>query len=68
LSPGEWNTEDVIILQDFHKKHGGLKKGAIERCLGLVEPPRRTRRGILSALQSYYQAFFEEEEKRIEPA
>lgn len=67
-SEGKWKTEDAeFFLKIFGKKHGGLKKEAIERALDWWSKPEELGEGYLSALQSYYQAFFEEEEKRIEP-
>jgi DNA-binding transcriptional ArsR family regulator len=44
-----------------------VKKGAIERCLDWSSRPEEFGEGVLSAAQAYYQSFFEEEEKRLEP-
>lgn len=67
-SDGKWASEDVdFFLKIFGKKHGGLKKEALERCLDWWSRPAELGEGFLSAMQSYYQAFFEEEEKRVEP-
>jgi DNA-binding transcriptional ArsR family regulator len=52
----------------FGKKFGStIKKDAAERCLDWWSRPEELGEGLVSALQSYYQAFFEEEEKRIAP-
>ena len=66
---GKWNSEDIeFFLKIFGKKHGGLKKEALERAFYWWSKPAELGEGFLSAMQSYYQAFFEEEEKRIAPA
>jgi DNA-binding transcriptional ArsR family regulator len=65
---GKWNPGDLEYFQKMiGKKHDGLKREAIERCLDWWSKPEELGEGFLSALQSYYQEFFEEEEKRIEP-
>ncbi|MBE0672029.1 MAG: winged helix-turn-helix transcriptional regulator [Anaerolineales bacterium] len=67
-SQGTWKTEDVeFIFKSFGKKHGGLKKDALERAFEWWSKPEELGEGFLSAMQSYYQAFFEEEEKRVGP-
>ena len=64
----KWNTEDAeYFLKHFQQKHGKIKLDAIEKFLDWVRKPEELGEGILSAMQAYYQAFFEEEEKRIEP-
>ncbi|NTU55980.1 MAG: winged helix-turn-helix transcriptional regulator [Anaerolineales bacterium] len=68
-SEGKWNTADTdYFYKTFNKKHGGLKREAIERCLDWWSRPEELGEGYFSAIQAYYQAFFEEEEKRVEPA
>jgi DNA-binding transcriptional ArsR family regulator len=67
-STGTWTPEDVdYFYKTFHKKHGGLKKDATECFLDWCSRPEELGEGYLSAMQAYYQAFFEEEEKRVEP-
>lgn len=67
-SDGTWVSKDVdFFLKIFGKKQGGLKKEALERCLDWWSRPAELGEGFLSAMQSYYQAFFEEEEKRVGP-
>lgn len=67
-SDGKWKPDDVdFFLKVFGKKHGGLKKEALERSFEWWSKPKELGEGFLSAVQAYYQAFFEEEEKRIEP-
>jgi DNA-binding transcriptional ArsR family regulator len=51
----------------FSKKHGSIKREDTESALDWWSRPAELGEAFLVALQSYYQAFFEEEEKRIEP-
>lgn len=63
-----WKPEDAdFFLKIYNKKHGAVKKEAIERALDWWSRPEEFGEGFLSALQSYYQSFFEEEEKRVAP-
>ncbi|MCB0119798.1 MAG: winged helix-turn-helix transcriptional regulator [Anaerolineales bacterium] len=65
---GKWYPEDAdYFMKTFGKKHGGLKRETMESVLERWSHPEELGEGYLSAIQSYYQAFFEEEEKRIEP-
>jgi DNA-binding transcriptional ArsR family regulator len=65
---GKWKPEDAdFFVKLFNKKHENMKKETIERALGWWSRPAEFGEGMLSALQAYYQAFFEEEEKRVEP-
>ncbi len=65
---GKWKPDDTeFFLKVFGKKHGGLKKEALERAFDWWSKPVELGEGFLSAIQSYYQAFFEEEEKRVGP-
>lgn len=62
-----WKPEDEeFIRKIFSKKHGDVKE-SVKRYLGWWSRPAEFGEGLLAALQAYYQAFFEEEEKRIEP-
>jgi DNA-binding transcriptional ArsR family regulator len=66
-SEGKWKPEDAdYIFKSFLKKHG-IKKDVVERALDWWRRPEELGEGYLSAIQAYYQAFFEEEEKRVEP-
>lgn len=65
---GKWQTEDIDFLLKIHGKKQALKREVIERALDWWSKPEELGEGIVSALQSYYHEFFEEEEKRIEPA
>jgi DNA-binding transcriptional ArsR family regulator len=59
---------DVDFFQKlFSKKHGNMKREAVESALAWWSRPVELGEAFLTAFQSYYQAFFEEEEKRIEP-
>ncbi|NJN79920.1 MAG: hypothetical protein HC797_05290, partial [Anaerolineales bacterium] len=62
----KWKAEDAeFFLKHFHKKHGSMKRDAIENFLNWCSKPEEFGEGFLSAMQAYYQAFFEEEEKRV---
>jgi DNA-binding transcriptional ArsR family regulator len=64
----KWKAEDAdFFLKQFQKKHGKFKREEIENFLNWVVRPAELGEGFLSAMQAYYQAFFEEEEKRVEP-
>lgn len=64
----KWKTADAeFFFKHFQKKHGKIKLEAIEKFLTWVSKPEELGEGFLSAMQAYYQAFFEEEEKRVEP-
>jgi len=63
-----WKREDAdFFMKLWGKKHPSMKKGRLERALDWWSRPEELGEGFLSGLQSYYQAFFEQEEKRIEP-
>jgi DNA-binding transcriptional ArsR family regulator len=65
---GTWKPEDAeFFLKIFKHKSESLKRDALERCLDWWSRPAELGEGFLSALQAYYQAFFEEEEKRVQP-
>lgn len=67
-SSGSWKPEDAEFLRKIWGKKGMVsKKGALERALDWWSRPEELGEGYLAALQAYYQAFFEEEEKRVEP-
>jgi DNA-binding transcriptional ArsR family regulator len=65
---GKWTSTDVDFFHKlFTKKHGNFKREAAESALEWWSRPAELGEAYLTAFQSYYQAFFEEEEKRIEP-
>lgn len=65
----KWKADDVeFLLKIFSQKRGGIKHGNVETLLNWWSRPVELGEIILSAFQSYYNAFFAEEEKRIEPA
>ena len=67
-SEGNVLSSDVDFFQKlFSKKHGNIKREAVESALDWWSRPAELGDAFLTAFQSYYQAFFEEEEKRIEP-
>jgi DNA-binding transcriptional ArsR family regulator len=66
---GKWTPADAdYLFKMFNKKHGGLKRETVETSLDWWSRPAELGEAYLTAFHSYYQAFFEEEEKRIEPA
>ena len=65
---GTWNAADVeFFYKLFSKKTGGIKREIIETALHWWGRQAELGEAFLTALQSYFQAFFEEEEKRVEP-
>lgn len=67
-STGSWAVEDAEFIRKLWGKKGmSPKKGALERALDWWSRPEELGEGYLAAIQAYYQAFFEEEEKRVEP-
>jgi DNA-binding transcriptional ArsR family regulator len=66
-SEGKWTSDDVDFFTKIFSQNRSIKRDAIERCLDWWSRPKELGEGFLSALQSYYQAFFEEEEKRVGP-
>ena len=65
---GEWKSEDAdFFMKMWGKKSHSMKRDAVERVLDWWSRPEELGEGFLSALQSYYQAFFVEEEKRLAP-
>ncbi len=67
-SEGKWKQEDAdFFLKIFHKKHTNMKKESAERFLDWWSRPEELGEGFLAAMQAYYQAFFEQEEKRVQP-
>lgn len=64
----KWANDDVeFLVKHFNNKHGNIKREAIENLLNWISRPTELGEGFLSAMQAYYNAFFEEEEKRVEP-
>lgn len=68
IEAGKWELEDVEYLMKIGKhKHGAVKQETAERYLDWWTRPAELGEGFLAAMQAYYQAFFEEEEKRVTP-
>ena len=68
MAEGKWNPEDSeSLLKIFSKKGESVKKETLERYLNWWSRPAEFGEAFLSTMQAYYQAFFEEEEKRVEP-
>lgn len=64
----KWKAEDAeFFLNYFQKRNNKLKVDAIENILTWWSKPEEFGEAYLSAMQAYYQAFFEEEEKRVAP-
>lgn len=65
---GTWSKEDADFFQKMlSKKDKSLKRESVEYALDWWSRPAELGEAYLQAFQSYYQAFFEEEEKRIGP-
>ena len=65
---GTWSKEDADFFQKMlSKKNKNLKRESVEYALDWWSRPAELGEAYLQAFQSYYQAFFEEEEKRIGP-
>ena len=65
---GKWKPEDIeFFLKAFNKKNEYVKKEAVEHYFAWWSRPAEFGERSLAAMQAYYQAFFEEEEKRLEP-
>ena len=65
---GKWKPEDVEFFQKaFTRKNENVKKDELVRYFEWWSRPTEFGEATLSALQAYYQSFFEEEEKRVEP-
>jgi len=64
-----WDQDDLVILKDFLKEKGeaALDDKKIISLLARWAAPEELGEGFLTALQAYQQAFFEEEEKRLDP-
>ena len=68
LERRSWNQEDLDILKKCHmEKHHEKLRDGLATYLDWLSRPDELGELYLSALQSYYQAFFAEEEKRIAP-
>lgn len=67
---GKWLAEDADFFMKVFGKRSvhPVKRDSLERALDWWSRPAELGEGFLSALQSYYMTFFEEEEKRIAPA
>ena len=63
-----WGKEDLEGLSKFEQKvQTGEVRGSLERYLDWWARPQEFGEMLVSALQAYFQAFFEEEEKRVAP-
>lgn len=66
---GEWTQADAqMFFNLWNKKGKTVKKEAVERYLDWCSKPEPLGEAYLNMMQAYYQAFFEEEEKRVAPA
>jgi DNA-binding transcriptional ArsR family regulator len=65
---GSWSREDADFFQKMlSKKNKTVKREAVEYALDWWSRPAELGEAYLQAFQSYYQSFFEEEEKRVAP-
>lgn len=63
-----WSQADLTLLSDYlHMHDKKYSKEQVEGYLDWVSRPEEAGEAFLAALQAYYQAFFEEEEKRVAP-
>jgi len=64
-----WEQSDMESVKGMNKKDGKSEfdEEKFTRFLDRWAKPNELGEGFLSALQSYHQAFFEDEEKRVEP-
>lgn len=69
LQRGTWDQSDLDMIKAMYGKKGEVKldEEKIVRFLDHWAKPEELGEAFLSALQAYYQAFFEEEEKRVGP-
>lgn len=64
----QWNDKDLEQLKVITKGKKGLKQKDLTTILEWWSRPEEFGEKYLKALQSYYQEFFAEEERRIQPA
>jgi DNA-binding transcriptional ArsR family regulator len=65
---GAWSGEDADFFQKMlSKKNKNIKRESVKYALEWWSKPAELGEAFLQALQTYYQAFFEEEEKRVGP-
>lgn len=65
---GKYRSSDLDFFHKlFTKKHSGVKRPTVESALKWWSRQEELGEAYLTAFHSYYQAFFEEEEKRIGP-
>ncbi len=63
-----WTQADLTFMTEFLIKHEKkTTKEKIQNYLDWCSRPEELGEAFLAALQAYYQAFFEEEEKRVAP-
>lgn len=69
MQRGAWDQSDLDMIKAMSGKKGEekLNEEKIVRFLDRWAKPEELGEAFLSALQAYYQAFFEEEEKRVGP-
>lgn len=66
---GSWKQADLELFESERRRGGRreVRPQALQRYLDWWSRPQAFGQGFLSALQAYYSAFFQEEEKRIRP-
>lgn len=63
-----WSNHDLAAIKEIYTdKHGGAEIKGLEKYLDWWARPDEFGEAYLAGLQAYYQAFFEEEEKRVAP-
>ncbi|PWH12525.1 MAG: hypothetical protein DDG60_12730 [Anaerolineae bacterium] len=64
-----WEASDIALFENDRRKQGrkDVRPGALQRYFDWWTRPEAFGESFLAALQAYYTAFFQEEEKRITP-
>jgi len=64
---GKWGKKDLALLSEAMSKEAGFDEQKLIKFLDRWSKPEESGEMLLKGLQAYYQAFFEEEEKRVAP-
>jgi len=64
---GKWGKKDLAVLSAAMSKEAGFDEQKLIKFLDRWSHPEESGEMLLKGLQAYYQAFFEEEEKRVAP-
>jgi DNA-binding transcriptional ArsR family regulator len=64
---GKWQTEDLEALKAVYSPYKLPKERFLKKCLEAWATAHETGERLVRALQAYYQVFFAEEEKHVQP-